>query len=71
MIDDLTGRTRFRTVSVGGFTKQEKLALQVEYRNTDSEFSPSLALWRDARTEDLMTLARMQAQAPWAPERTA
>lgn len=58
MTQQLTGRTRHRTVTVrdGTFSRQHKLVLQVEYRNGDMVQAPYGHYWRDARSEDLAEL---------------
>jgi hypothetical protein len=57
----LTGKTRLSSLQIDfAFRPPRKLlVLQVEYENGDFESSPCTTLWRDARTEDLTELERL------------
>lgn len=59
----LTGQVRHRTEAIKRLFGPPRLllVLQVEYHNHDSDFSPSLTLWRDAQSEDFeMLMQRWQ-----------
>ena len=66
--EDLTGRTRHRMQRFKeGWHTYNVLVLQVEYHNSDCDFSPSSTLWRDARVEDLAMLDYVRGNPPIPP----
>lgn len=58
----LTGKRRYR---IGGL-RRNKLILQVQVRSFDmiGPFAEPVAIWRDARVEDLMTIEATHRPLP-------